>query len=645
LREDGILSPSVENESDGDDYIEGAGGADVIFGNLGQDDIIGGSSDLFGLTAPEQRPDGSDLIFGGAGVRTGINEELTDSNRISIRPEDEHARDSDVILGDNGRIFRLVDASGDYLRFNYDQTRASEPFELIVARAVESLDYEYTNNGDVITFSGLGAADEIHGESGDDFIHGMTGGDVIYGDSEDDDLYGEAGNDWISGGTGDDGILGDDGFIFTSRNGTPEPLYGIEAVQEEWIEIKAGDSIDFLTNPNGALKKSVDLEPFDIGGDDYISEGLGDEGLSDDVIYGGLGDDWLHGGAGNDALSGAEALSFFFEHPLATPRLHIGEDGRIIPEQLLINNDGDVSITLEEIPNFYDEVNSLAKIGNHFLNFDAKAGATNKGDGEDVLFGDLGHDWLVGGSGKDRLYGGMGNDIHNADDNLETNDGLNEEADSDTFPYDRDDILYGGGGRDLLIANSGLDRMIDWAGEFNNYVVPFAPFGNFTVIRSPAPMYEDLLYGMSESDGADQTRSHLSGNGRNGEPYGELGLFTQKDSFWKDNTGAPADKQPGNIGGGKKDETGTTTHNDGEETTVGDDSSNQQSPDDVLVFDETTNDLNPTQNTESGDDEQSDKSTPPGQDKDKDKENNGNGSDQSDDTTPPGQEKEKENNG
>ena len=43
--------------TDGDDYIEGGGGDDVIFGNLGQDDIVGGSSDLFTLDdAPTQRP-------------------------------------------------------------------------------------------------------------------------------------------------------------------------------------------------------------------------------------------------------------------------------------------------------------------------------------------------------------------------------------------------------------------------------------------------------------------------------------------------------------------------------------------------------------------------------------------------------------
>src|SRR5204863_136987 len=58
---------SFEATTDGDDYVEGNGGNDTIYGGLGQDDLIGGSSSLFSLTTPSQRPDGSDLIFGGAG--------------------------------------------------------------------------------------------------------------------------------------------------------------------------------------------------------------------------------------------------------------------------------------------------------------------------------------------------------------------------------------------------------------------------------------------------------------------------------------------------------------------------------------------------------------------------------------------------
>ena len=95
-------------------------------------------------------------------------------------------------------------------------------------RAAELLDY--TPGGPARSVAALndnGAADEIHGESGDDFIYGMRGNDVLFGEGQDDDLIGGYGHDWISGGTGQDGALGDDGRIFTSRNGVAEPLYGI----------------------------------------------------------------------------------------------------------------------------------------------------------------------------------------------------------------------------------------------------------------------------------------------------------------------------------------------------------------------------------------------------------------------------------
>ena len=47
-----MITPSFEAATDGDDYIEGGGGRDTIFGNLGQDDIIGDSSNLFSLSDP-----------------------------------------------------------------------------------------------------------------------------------------------------------------------------------------------------------------------------------------------------------------------------------------------------------------------------------------------------------------------------------------------------------------------------------------------------------------------------------------------------------------------------------------------------------------------------------------------------------------
>src|SRR5205814_631486 len=52
--------------------------------------------------------------------------------------------------------------------------------------------------------------------------------------------------------------------------------------------------------------------------------------------------------------------------------------------------------------------------------------ATVNTDGDDAIFGDLGNDWMVGGTGKDTIWAGWGNDLSNADDDLRTNDWLND---------------------------------------------------------------------------------------------------------------------------------------------------------------------------------------------------------------------------
>ena len=71
---------------------------------------FGGSSGLFSLTAPSQRPDGADMIFGGAGTDIGRNDDTLG-----------HGRDSDTIVGDNGNIYRIVTTGGTaYRTFAYD---------------------------------------------------------------------------------------------------------------------------------------------------------------------------------------------------------------------------------------------------------------------------------------------------------------------------------------------------------------------------------------------------------------------------------------------------------------------------------------------------------------------------------------------
>jgi hypothetical protein len=177
---------------------------------------------------------------------------------------------------------------------------------------------------------------------------------------------------------------------------------------------------------------------------------------------------------------------------------------------------------------------------------------TKKSDGDDVMFGDLGNDWIVGGTGRDTMWGGWGNDLMNADDDLDGQGGLNDAPDTHPSYEDR---AFGGAGRDVLIGNTGGDRLIDWIGEFNSYIVPFAPFGEFTVSRTVMPQLYEFLYELSEAQGADGSRAADTNNDveRNGEPDGEIGLITQKDTVWQDQSGAPDDPQPGNIPGGPRD--------------------------------------------------------------------------------------------
>jgi len=116
------------------------------------------------------------------------------------------------------------------------------------------------------------------------------------------------------------------------------------------------------------------------------------------------------------------------------------------------------------------------------------------------------------------------------------------------------------------MGNTGGDRLIDWVGEFNSYLVPFAPFGIATVSRQVPPWLYEFLYALSRAQGADPTRATDTGNDalRNGEPDGELGLVTQKDhGLWQEQTGGPTDPQPGNVPGGKRDVLRSADFNDG----------------------------------------------------------------------------------
>jgi Ca2+-binding RTX toxin-like protein len=490
--------------------------------------------------AASARPDGSDMLYGGAG---------TDISRNNLGDETAtgHARDADVIVGDNANIYRLVGINGvagnGYLTFNYDTYSGDLR---IIPRAVEYLDYSVGGpdlNPYAITRD-QGGADEIHGESGDDVIYGLTGSDVIFGDGQDDDIIGGWGHDWISAGTGSDGVIGDDGRIMTSRNSTlfGEELHGIAALAQVDVILLTSqfDALRALINVNGQLMKTVNLTPFSSNpaneNDRYWRAQQ-----ANDIIYGGWGDDFLHGGYGDDAMSGAEALGIA-DDPRDSRMNQISFDTPYNPGNALAYNptagEGDPLLP------FFNPADPRSQFNvgglNFFLNFNPNEGlvdprSTNgyTTDGDDRIFGDIGNEVIISGTGRDQVYGGYGNDYLNADDDQSGNN--NRPNEDNTY----EDFVLGGAGEDILIANSIGDRLIDWGGEFNSYYTPFQSVGEPTVINDYSPQLISYLMAMGKADGSDQTRAKDIAGAAGvfldklyvaGEPFGELGIVVSNDT-------------------------------------------------------------------------------------------------------------------
>jgi hypothetical protein len=422
----------------------------------------------------------------------------------------------------------------------------------------------------------------------------MVGGDVIFGDGQNDMLIGGCGADWISGGTGDDGILGDDGRLLMSRVGSDEPLYGIvadAAASLDQLITTPGTMQQATINVSGALRYTADLTPDNVlPGDPQPTTTMASPRYANDVLYGGLGNDAIHGGAGDDAISGAEApdtsytavyngslapigvAESDFGHPFNTGNVLGYSDATTYQAQYLpgdpfrkitLNADGTNNTTSSTSGGSYDWLLNFTSTEGVFV----PGGTPPKGpgnvttypsansDGNDILFGDLGNDWLVGGTGRDQMFGGWGNDYLNADDVLNTGGNVLNLG-TDTSPS-YEDLAFGGAGRDVLVANTGGDRLIDWTGEFNSYLTEFAPFGMATVSRTIQPQLPEFLYALAKSDGADQTLGAEHGSTldpvRDGEPFGELGLITQQDAAWGDQRGKPRDPQAGNTPGAQRD--------------------------------------------------------------------------------------------
>ena len=412
----------------------------------------------------------------------------------------------------------------------------------------------YTGCGDDVVF-GDGQDDDVVLGWGDDWASGGSGQDAILGDDGRILTSRNAATGVTTAG------------VACSGPGTAaapcwaEPLFGILALLATDPDPKVthgnvlseniytpGHVQEATINKAGELAKAFDITPFDwrpngAGADDPLF----DANRADDVIFGGLGDDFLHGAVGDDAILGAEALTDGYAQRYAISSPGSPLIGAVRSDWSRPYNSGDMLAFGNDDDSWHDQQaeprrvralrrvrpapRDLAERRRHEghdrrqrpelvleLRLDRRLDVPRRrrprraspypltrNDGRDLIFGDQGNDWLVGGTGRDDLWGGWGTDLLHADDLLGSTDGGTADNAPDTSP-NYEDRAYAGAGYDILIGNTGGDRLIDWVGEFNSYIVPFAPFGIDTVSRQRPPGLDEFLYALSRADGADPTR-------------------------------------------------------------------------------------------------------------------------------------------
>jgi hypothetical protein len=376
--------------------------------------------------------------------------------------------------------------------------------ETVSYAGIEDLTIDAQGGDDTITVEGTDVTTLILGGDGDDYftvnatgpftltLDGEEGSDTyeihigaLAGLVEIDDT-GTVGTDTlvVFGTPGDDEIFLTDVSITGLGDGSPFNVTfdGIEVLE---VHALAGDDLV----DGSELTMSVTI--FGGDGDDLLIGGSNNdqifgEGDNDDII-GNLGSDLLDGGDGSDGILGDMGT---IERELVAgglATLLTTQNGKL---EAPINRPGAIrrKVTLDNEGEGGDDT-LIGGEGDDYLHGGEGDDDLSGDGGIDALFGNDGNDMLAGGADDDHLYGGAG------DDELDGNAGA--------------DIAYGGDGEDRLIADSSGDRLIDWFGNFNEFVVPGPGFGAPVIVRAPAPWAMSFLLALAADDGAMDAEGEL----------------------------------------------------------------------------------------------------------------------------------------
>ncbi|WP_299567063.1 hypothetical protein [uncultured Sulfitobacter sp.] len=430
---------------DGDDYLDGLDGDNLIFTGNGNDTV------RIGTTMEDAR---DTVVIDGRGTKTitGTGSEGTRyAHHIVFRTDS--AVTVNLATGIATSDGMRTDFSGGlhFLELNgsaYDDTLIGgnlrhQELEWFVGFQGNDTINGATGSGDTVVYNAEVTIGQLNYETGQiergtqgvvvnlatgvatdsfgdrdtliniDQVHGTIFNDNITGSAEDNDFWALTGADTIDGGAGEDFMhYGEDLLVDGGE-------MGIEADLATGVIIDSFGDRDTVRNIEGVFgTERADVMRGNAGenwlvgeeGNDTLSGAGGDDillgGDGNDVLNGQSGDDEIWGGTGNDTIDGGtgqDVARYLEATGAVTANLATG-----------VVRDGYGSTdTLRNVEDLHASANSdniVGSTGDNRLFGYGGNDTINGSGGDDVILGGEGRDSLVGGAGDDEIWGEAGAD-------------------------------------------------------------------------------------------------------------------------------------------------------------------------------------------------------------------------------------------
>ena len=381
----------------GDDLVFWTGGADVIDGGDGYDEVI--FRPTFGNSIRMADPQHSTGVTDGVQISNVEYLKGTLYDDVIIGDDNDNFIDgsfgNDILrgMGGNDTLRGLIGVFGEMTQTEFD---GGDGFDTVdFSWLGGSFDITLDGSHPLFIFTDIEAIignDETNtmiGSSGNNKLQALGGNDTIYGLSGDDIIEGGAGGDMIDGGAGGDMIDGGEGQD-TASYASATNRVNISLI---------GNSASGAQATNDTLISIENLTGSDFGdtlrGDNTVNVLDGDNGK--DVLIGYNGDDHLIGGVGRDILNGGNGADII-DGGGGVDQARYNGSFEGIQINLLV---GAATGGQAEGDRLTDIENLFGSNYNDILYGD---GSNNK------LFGHTGDDALAGNGGINKLYGGAGSD-------------------------------------------------------------------------------------------------------------------------------------------------------------------------------------------------------------------------------------------